>query len=129
MRVPVAIPICIIDTVRHGIHTRPMAVIYGVDTDKPLTALMVRDALVTCFFEAHCRDTGLELNDNETGKTYCESLIRDAFAKAKADFEHPDKDGLCRVIAQLKDFSVKFRDPSVIERHAREIMLLVDRLS
>jgi len=44
-----------------------MAIIYGIDADKEVTPLMVRDAIVECFFIAHCEDSGLKQGGKDEG--------------------------------------------------------------
>jgi len=103
--------------------------IYGIDLHKTITASMVRDALVECFFEAHCVDAGLGTDDPSTNKEYILALIKKAFSNSSEDFNQPTKASLCNVINKLKDFSKNFRDQSLIEKHASQMMELVDKIT
>lgn len=102
---------------------------YGVDTEKEITPLMVRDAVLQCFFEAHCTDTGLDIEKDEVlGKSYCYRKVKEVFEKMGSDFEHPTKKDLIAVMQGLLEFSKNFRDPSVIKKHYDDIMVLVNKL-
>lgn len=37
--------------------------VYGVNLESEVTPLLAHDALVECFFEAHCADTGLGMDN------------------------------------------------------------------
>ncbi len=102
--------------------------IYGVNLNSEITPVMVRDAIVECFFKAHCIDSGLGEGDPSSVKKYCSDLIVEAFAKTGGDFNNPTKDSIFNVLGQLAEFSKNFRDPSVIRKHYNEIMRLVERL-
>lgn len=102
--------------------------IYGVDPDAPLTPLMVRDAIVECFWEAHCMDTGIAEEEKELNKSYCKSLVEKAFKDSGGDFSDPTKESVIACTQQLASFAKSFRDPSIIERHYKEIMKLVNKL-
>jgi len=103
--------------------------IYGVDLDKPITSLMARDALVECFFQAHCTDAGLETDDPAISKGYCQNLVRKVFTDSEGDFERPTKQSIINAIGKLKDFSANFRDQSVIQKNAGEMMKIVEKIS
>lgn len=105
-----------------------MAIIYGIDMDKPVTPIMVRDALIECFYEAHCQDTGLDNLSDGSSRMYCSALVKKAFADTGGDFDHPTKDDLVRVINHLVEFSKNFRDPSIIQAHAQEMRDLLEKV-
>ena len=102
--------------------------LYGVDLNSPVTPIMVRDAIVECFFKAHCIDSGLGNDDPEAVKKYCTNLVIGAFVKTGGDFDVPTKDSIFNVLSQLSEFAKNFRDPLVIKEHYNEIMKLVERL-
>lgn len=104
--------------------------IYGVDPSGVVTAPMVRDAMVECFYLAHCADTGLDDTsaDKKDLRDYCRALVEDAFARAKADFDNPTKEGLLRVVEELKKFALNFRAPEVVNKHADEIRSLAEKI-
>jgi len=106
-----------------------MTSLYGVDLDAPLTALIVRDALIECFYQAHCLDTDLGLDRQPSTKTYCLALVQKAFSESGGDFEQPDKKSLLRAMEELKKFAANFRDPQIIAKHAAEIMQLINKLA
>ena len=99
--------------------------LYGVDTKAKETPLMVRDALVTCFYEAHCRDTGTE---GEVAKDYCRELVMKAFQDVNGDFDRPSKQDIELVVEKLADFSGNFRSQDLVEKHRGEIMSLISRI-
>ncbi len=102
---------------------------YGIDTSKDITALMVRDAIVSCFYEAHCAETGLGSGDESVAnKEYCKTIIKKSFDDTGGDFDRPNKNSILGVLDNLAEFSKNFRDPSIIEKHYKEIMNLVDKL-
>lgn len=107
-----------------------MSKIYGIDISKKITPLMVRDAVVECFYQAHCAETGLSSSKhNPANREYCRSIIRKAFDDAGGDFNNPDKNSIIKVLDNLAEFSKNFRDPSVIEKHYKQIMILVDKIT
>ena len=112
-------------------------IIYGVDISKEITPLMVRDAIIDCFNKAHgytFNDIKDSFNTNpnhdleEKRLEYIKTLIRQKFKEVQGDFENPSKEDLIKVVYKLKEFSTYFRDQEVIEKHAGEIMQLIDRL-
>lgn len=106
-----------------------MAVIYGIDTDKVITPLMVRDAIIECFYQAHCADSSLGLDDSEVNAGYCGEIIKKAFSESGGDFEKPTKESILGVLDWLRCFAKNFRDPKIIEKHSMEIMKLVEKLN
>ena len=102
--------------------------IYGIDPSQPLTALMVRDAMIECFTEAHCINVDISLADREVSKKYCREIVHKAFADSEGDFESPSKDDLIGAMRNLAKFSKNFRNPVLVEKHYQEIMTLVDKV-
>ena len=87
----------------------------------------VRDALVNCFYEAHCVDT--DIDENETvSRQYCMSLVKKFFIDNNVDFDNPSKDGIVKVVESLAEFSKNFRSQEVIEKHKKEITDLLSKL-
>ena len=107
-----------------------MTKVYGIDLSlsKNITPLMVRDAILECFNQAHCEDAGVGTEDKESNKLYCQELVKKAFADAGVDFDHPTKEGIMKVLEQLREFSKSFRDPKIIQGHYQNIMKLVEKL-
>ena len=92
------------------------------------TPLEVRDAIVGCFFKAHCEDSGLANDDLEVTRAYCQSIVRKAFGDVDGDFERPTKESITKVMDKLAEFSTGFRNPEIIKKHYDKIMLLVSKL-
>ncbi len=107
----------------------PANCVYGVCLDDKVTPLAVRDAIVECFYEAHCADSGLGEEDPKSVRKYCADLIVEAFTKTGGDYNNPTKESIVKVLGQLVEFSKNFRDPSIIQGHYNQIMKLVDLLS
>ncbi len=105
-----------------------MAIIYGIDTEKEITPLMVRDAISECFYQFHCADSSLGLGEGEANRGYCGEIVKKAFGESGGDFEKPTKESILEVLSWLKNFAKNFRDPSIIEKHAAEIMKLAEKL-
>ena len=109
-----------------------MAKVYGIDPDGDITPIMIRDAIVECFYQAHCEqaDMGKDEYDTsaKTNRLYCQHIVRKAFSDSGGDFDKPTKKALLGVIGELKKFAAAFRDPGIIEKHAGEIMELVNKL-
>ena len=107
-------------------------ILYGIDLDKEVTPLMVRDAISQCFFEAHCQDTGLNMSNKEEAdknKMYCQQIVKKSFEDTGGDFEHPTKENIMGALSKLKDFSKNFRDQSIVQKHFDEIMVLISKLN
>lgn len=111
--------------------------IYGVDISKDITPIMVRDALIICFYKAHSKNldqmkSQLNFKDDKHFEDFkrkdVEALIKLKFEEVGGDFNNPTKNSLIEVINQLKDYSKLFRDQNIIEKHAREIMSLIEKL-
>ncbi len=102
--------------------------IYGIDLDQKITPLMVRDALVNCFFEAHCKDIGLNIKEKDANKDYCKRIIVKAFDETGGNFKNPSKEDILNVMNKLAEFSKNFRNSKTIKEHSEEIMTLVEKL-
>jgi hypothetical protein len=89
---------------------------------------MVRDAITECFWNAHCKDTGIEEAEKEANRSYCKSIVEKAFTDSHGDFNNPTKESIIGCLDVLASFAKSFRDPSIIEKHYDEIMLLVSKL-
>jgi hypothetical protein len=102
--------------------------IYGVDPDQPITPLMVRDAIIECFTQAHCVYSSSTSTDKELNEQYCRGIVLKAFADSEGNFDSPTKDDIVGVMRNLASFSKNFRDPSLVEKHYQEIMVLVEKM-
>ena len=106
-----------------------MPILYGVDTSKPVTPEMVRDAIVECFYQAHCTDSGIAtiLSENEN-KSYCREIVKKGFSEVGMSYDQPTKEALLKVVGYLVEFSKNFRDPSIVLAHKESIMQLINAL-
>ena len=110
--------------------------IYGVDLDGEITPLMVRDAIIRCFTQAHkeildkkYKDYGYDSTELEGfEKIQIDLIVTSTFEDAEEDFENPTKEGIKKVLKLLAEFASEYREPEIIGRHYDEIMKLVDRL-
>lgn len=105
-----------------------MVLVYGVDTEKEPTPEKVRDAIVSCFFEAHCLDAGISEGKSEATRGYCKKVVNKAFTESGGDFNKPTKDSIMKAMGWLGEFSKNFRDPSIIKKNTQQIMVLVQKL-
>ena len=112
-------------------------IVYGVDITKKVTPIIVRDAIIQCFYEAHCNVLELaretfghppEKKFNEMKKSHVKELVQDIFVRINGDFNKPTKNNLLIVVRNLKDFAKIYRKPKIIKKHVTEIMTLVDKL-
>jgi hypothetical protein len=108
---------------------------YGVDLSQKITSEKVRNALVTCFTEAQndmmkCMKTSApSISDEIIKKLSVDLIIKTSFEKAGVDFENPTKDGLKKVIEELITYARKvFRDEEIIQKHAKEINMLIEKI-
>ena len=111
--------------------------IYGVDISKEVTPVMVRDAIIDCFNEAHS-DVLEEMKDyiyikskekiEEMKRKTVKSLIKSKFEEVGGDFNNPTKKTLIQIVMELAEYASKFRQPIVIDRHMDEIMHLIKKL-
>lgn len=107
-----------------------MSIVYGIDTSKPITPLQVRDAMIECFFQAHCQDAekvGDAANETEA-RTHCKQAVEEGFNQSHEDFNNPTKQSLLKVAYYLASYSESFRDPEIIEQHKKQIMELINKL-
>jgi hypothetical protein len=114
------------------------SIIYGVNITKKVTPVMVRDAIIQCFYEAHkdvlelARETfgtPPEKKFEEMKKSHVKELIQDIFDKIGGDFNKPTKDNLLKVLDNLKGFASIYRKPEAIKKHISEIKLLINKLN
>jgi hypothetical protein len=112
-------------------------IIYGVDINKKVTPVMVRDAIIQCFYEAHCHVLDLaretfgrppKVKFEKMKKIHVTELVQDIFSKIGGDFNKPTKEDLLKVIKNLKQFAKIYRKPEVIKEHVSEVMLLINKL-
>jgi hypothetical protein len=112
-------------------------IIYGVDVTKNVTPIMVRDAIIQCFYEAHHEVLELaketfgnppEKKFKEMKKSHVTDLIHDTFDRVGGDFDKPTKDDILKVLENLKGFASIYREPAVIKKHVSEIMVLINKL-
>ena len=106
-----------------------MPIIYGVDTEKPVTEIMVRDALVRCFGQAHCPFKEVDQpSDENLEEMYARPIVEKAFIDSGGDFEHPTKKSIKKAITSLVEFAKNFTDPSIIQQHAQEVRTLLYKI-
>ncbi len=112
-------------------------IIYGVDITQKVTPIMVRDAIIQCFYEAH--GDILELakeffgypkkeNFEKMKKSHVKELIENIFDKIGENFNNPTKESLIQVVDHLKKIAKIYRTPDVIKKHVSEIMLLINKI-
>jgi hypothetical protein len=109
---------------------------YGVDLSKRITPLMVRDAIIVCFTQAHAEildmmDEYAEWTSEEERSRFrdleIELIIKNIFKEAGVDFNCPTKENLVAVLDKLAGFAVQFRKPDVVGKHYAEIKSILDK--
>lgn len=104
-------------------------ILYGVNLNSIITPLIARGALVECFFQAHCADAGLGTDDPVVNKEYIKDIVKKVFTDSGGNFDNPTKQSIINAMGKLQDFAANFRDPSIIKKHAGEMMKLVEKIS
>jgi hypothetical protein len=111
-------------------------IIYGVDTSKKITPIIVKNAIIECFRQAHKEtldiiDKYAEWKSEEEHKDFrdleIELTIKNTFRTAEVDFENPTKEGLAKVLDGLQKFAVQFRKPEIVQKHYSEIKSILDK--
>ena len=102
--------------------------IYGINPDKEVTCLMVREALVECFYEAHCSDADIGPVDESTNRAYCREVVEKAFKSVGGNLENPSRNDLVAVMDYLASFSKNFRSDPLIQKHYGEIAMLLGKV-
>ncbi|HEY5587419.1 MAG TPA: hypothetical protein VIK86_00525 [Candidatus Paceibacterota bacterium] len=114
-----------------------MTIIYGIDTDKRVNSSDVRDAIVECFTQAHSEALadlenyieGLSKSDFEEMKRInIRQMIRNYFEEVGGSYDNPTRDSILKVMGKLKEFAENFRDKEMIDKHFKEISILVEKL-
>jgi hypothetical protein len=113
------------------------SIIYDVDISKKVTSIQVRDAIIRCFLLAHKEVLNdiKEVQHFKSKKDFenfklldVQLMIRKIFTDLHEDFNNPTKDSLLKVIDQLREYARNFRNPDIVNKHACEIMKLVNKL-
>ncbi|MBT4277766.1 hypothetical protein HOD96_03430 [Candidatus Falkowbacteria bacterium] len=99
----------------------------NIDLNEVTTPLMVRDAIIKCFNEAHCADAGVE-GDKQLNENYCRSIVEKAFKDVGGDFNKPTRVAIIGVLDKLAEFAKNFRDKSMIEKHYNGMIKMVKRM-
>lgn len=111
--------------------------IYGVDTTKKITPLMVRDAIIECFLQAHDEELEQmrEYGKIPSEKTFAKlkrinitALIKKTFEEIGEDFNEPTKSSMLHVIERLEKLAANFRNQELISKHEEEILILINKL-
>lgn len=112
-------------------------IIYGVDTSKEVTPIMVRDAIIKCFVLAHKEilemmkeyyKFGSKEEFKEMKELEVELLIKKYFKDTGGNFDNPTKEEIMKVLGKLAEYAKNFRNPEIIEKHYGEIMQLIGKL-
>jgi len=87
---------------------------YGVDISKEITPIMVRDAIIDCFTNAHNEvlEQMKEYTDFKSEKEFEEMkqiqvkyLIETMFGNVGGDFNNPTKESIIQVVMKLKEYA------------------------
>jgi hypothetical protein len=111
--------------------------IYGVDLSKKITPIMVRDAIINCFVQAHsevlemmkeCIEFKSEQEFEEMKLMNVKFLVESKFDEVGGNFDNPTKEEIMKVLDKLAEFGKKFRKTRIVEKHYGEIMRLVKKM-
>ena len=108
--------------------------IYGLDVSGKITPIQVRDAIVNCFFQAQKElmeymEKTTDLSTESIEKFNVTLILENAFEEVGGNFNTPTKETFNQVIVKLMEVAEDaFRDTETIEKHAREIKQLIDKL-
>ncbi|MBN1331885.1 hypothetical protein JW978_03300 [Candidatus Dojkabacteria bacterium] len=105
-----------------------MTTIFGVDLDKEITPINVRDAIIECFYQAHCEDSGITRGDEILTKDYCASIVKKAFDDVEGDYDNPTKKDILKTMTKLSEFSTNFRTEEEVKKNYMKISKLVEQL-
>ena len=115
-----------------------MSIIYGIDINKPIKAIDVREAIIECFTNAHNEVLDKELENLGKGianegiqklkHINVRLMIKDYFKEVGGDFNKPSKKVLIAVCDKLAEFAKIYRGEEIIRRHYNEIMQLINKL-
>lgn len=105
-----------------------MQKIFGIDPDQKVTPNQVRDAILECFYLAHCNDTEFDQGEEALTREYCKTIVKKKFVEAGANFDTPNKEDILLAMDELKKFSQNFRKKEAIEKNYQKIMQLVEKL-
>ncbi len=111
--------------------------IYGVDLGDDVTPLMIRDAIINCFVEAHNSvleqmrafiDFESEEKFKETKKTEVKLILINIFHEINGSFDNPTKEDLIKVCDKLAKIAKNHRSDDIIKKNYGDIMQLIERL-
>jgi len=93
-----------------------------------LTPKEVVEAIIKCFYQAHCKSEEFQQIDKKISQNYCHSVVKKAFSETNGDIENPSKQSIIKAMNYLKTFSSNFREQKIVEKHYQEIMTLVEKI-
>jgi hypothetical protein len=111
--------------------------IYGINLNENITPIMVRDAIVECYYQADIEvlnklfyesDYDSEEDEKKTKREHVEIMLKKMFNDINGDYNNPTKESLLNVIDKCKDFAKCFRDEEIIKKHYNEILELINRI-
>lgn len=114
-----------------------MTKVYGVDVSKPVSPIMVRDAIIDCFHKAHTEvldemdsfaEWKKDSDRDEFRKIEVELLVKKFFEDTGGNFDNPKKEDLTRVCDKLAKYAINFRKPKIVKKHFKEILTLVNAI-
>ena len=111
--------------------------IYGVNPNNEITPIMVRDAILQCFYEAEdnvldslfsSTDFKNEEDIEQRKILHIRVFIEKMFKDVNGDFNNPTKESLINVIDRCASYAKTIRDEEIIKKHYSEIMYLINKL-
>lgn len=108
------------------------------ESDQPLTAIQVRDAIIKCFGEAHDKvlDSLEEFSDSKDPAQLEKfkqmdilMTVKSICKKCSVNFDNPTKEDLVKIIDELAKFSSNFRSEEIINRNYEIALDLINRIA
>lgn len=110
---------------------------YGVNLTDQITPIMVRDAIIACYYAADLEvlDKLFQMSDfhsqdesEQLKRKHVELMIKKFFYDVQGDFDHPTKESLINVINKCRALAYRFRDKQVIEGNHQRMLALINKI-
>lgn len=111
--------------------------LFGVKLNKKITPIMVRDAIIECYYQADTEvlENMFEFSNfdskedkEETKRNHIVVVIKKFFDDVDGDYNNPTKESLKNVIDKCREFAKLFRDESIIQSNYQNIITLIDKI-
>ncbi|MEM4397623.1 MAG: hypothetical protein QW757_03305 [Candidatus Woesearchaeota archaeon] len=101
-------------------------------SNKKLTPIEVRDAIVDCFLGAHKEALSNVFVPEEMREKFDRNsvvlIVKEAMRKAQGNYDNPTKEALFFSLFHLAELAKNFRNIDLIVKHFKEMLDLIDKL-